>query len=367
MAYLTQAPVESGRRHGLWILGSAAQGLALHIWLTLSVLVPLERASAENLLVSANFATLVGCMLVAYGLVFGVHAFVRFASRRCLRANGPAAPGLFSSRDVAWARPLVYFAASLLALSSLVPGLIHFTPVLSYVVVDLRWWWTLLIGCWTLATVDQRLGHPMRDWIRRIASNAPPSLWWRAPAVLVVAIGATWVVASTPNLRFASAVHGDEPAYLRYCEMLYQGVGFDLSRLQPAADVPAPRVWRNFAHLAKVLPSDLRQLAADARAWVVQPSRTFNRARVISGNFLRGKDGGVYHKHQPGLSFLLCPAYFLDRHMSGVPYRSDWPSQLRAVNTFFLVAYLAWALFILGVLLRLGYTRPISPWKKSVR
>ena len=39
---------------------------------------------------------------------------------------------------------------------------------------------------------------------------------------------------------------------------------------------------------------------------------------------------------------------------------SDWPLQLRAVNTFFLTAYLTWVLCILGVLRRLGYTRLIA-------
>ena len=271
MACLSGAPAVSCQRHGLWVLGIAAQSLALHIWLTLSVFVPLERSGVEFLFVSANFATFLASMVIAYGLVFGLHGFVRDASRR-LRINGPNAPRLFSLRDVTWAAPLVGFSASLLPLSSLVPSLIDFTPVLSYVVVDLRWWWTLLIGCWTVATIDQRLHHPMRDWIRRTTCNLRPSVCRRALYVIAIGTATIWVVAGTPHLRFGSALHGDEPSYLRYCEMLYQGVGFDLSRMQPAADVSEAHVWRNLAHLAAALPDDLRQLAADAMAWIEQPS-----------------------------------------------------------------------------------------------
>ena len=70
-----------------------------------------------------------------------------------------------------------------------------------------------------------------------------------------LAVPATWAVVGTPNLRFAGTTDGDEPKYIRFCETLYQGLGFEVSNLQPIAQLPPdfrPRWRRNFTLLASV-------------------------------------------------------------------------------------------------------------------
>jgi len=104
--------------------------------------------------------------------------------------------------------------------------------------------------------------------------------------------------------------HGDEPKYLRYAENFYQGLGFDHSAIKPIADLPAdfrPRVWRNFALLADVVPQELQNLGSDARRFARDPWRRFNRARFRDGGFLDGKDGGAYQVHNPGVSMMMPP------------------------------------------------------------
>src|SRR4029077_2988437 len=131
---------------------------------------------------------------------------------------------LFSVEDVAYARPLLCFAASLVPLLHLVRPPIRFLPVVSYVIVDLRWWWTVLVAAWVVVTLDRRVNG---SWRRRIARTRLPPIArrWAPPASLAV-LAVTWSVAGTPILRDLGGTIGDEPKYVRYCENLYQGLGF---------------------------------------------------------------------------------------------------------------------------------------------
>ena len=158
--------------------------------------------------------------------------------------------------------------------------------------MDLRWWWTVLVAAWVLVGIDCRLNGAPRRLLSRFRCPRNVRRW--GPESALVAIAATWVVVGTPNLRFSPVTHGDEPKYIRYCEGLYQGVGFDISGIRAIADLPAdfrPRVGRNLELLADVLPGELRSLASDAVAFLSDPSRRFNRARE-SNKFLVGKNGG---------------------------------------------------------------------------
>ena len=348
-------------RGGFGTLGLASLALGLHIWLARSVLAPLAAGGeVEYLFVSARAGTVGGSVLAAGLAVFGLHGLVRLAARRLTPSDRRPGPDLFSPADVSWARPLLCFAVSLLALGSFVPGPASVLPVLSYVVVDLRWWWTALVACWALVRVDRRLEGAGRAGIGRAAARVPAVVRRGAPVVVLVLVALIWVVAGTPRVRFSPVAHGDEPKYLRYAETLYQGVGFQISELEPPTRVPEARLWRNLTLLATELPGELRQLAADAAAFAADPSRRFNRARQLEGNFLAGKNGGTYQMHLPGLSFLMLPAYLVDRQLSGPGVRDHWPPRLRAVNTFFLAAYVVWALVIYGVLRRLAYARPVA-------
>ena len=130
--------------------------------------------------------------------------------------------------------------------------------------------------------------------------------------------------------------------------------------MQPISDDPEPRVLRNLYLLATELPGELRELAADAAAFATDPARRFNRAQEVGNNFLVGKNGGSYQKHQPGLSFLMFPAYALDRRIGGVSEGQRWPLRLHAVNAFFLTAYLLWTLAVFRLLRRLDHPPRIA-------
>jgi len=352
MPTLTQAlaRLRVAGRPGILVLPLGALIVALHVWLARSVLVPIEREGhLETVFVSATIGTFASLALWTLGLLIAGHvATRRLAARRTLQ------PPLLSREDVAYLLPLFCFAASALPLCTLSTGSGGPLSVWLYLVVDLRWWWTALVLLWVLAGFQRRVHLPLRAWIERLPSIRGAGRW--APEVALVAIAVTWVVAGTPHLRFDATTHGDEPKYVRYCELFYQGLGFEISQLRPIAELPAdfkPRVWQNFVLLAETLPGELRSLAADAIAFFAEPSRRFNRARRIGG-FLEGKDGGVYQIYNPGISMLMFPAYYLDRRLGGVEPGSpaQWPAELNALNGFFLGLYALWSLVIFRFLRR---------------
>ena len=313
-------PQMSGRRlaagrPGLLMLFLAGLSLGLHLWLVRSVLVPLTgRAEVEYVFVSANFETFLSGTLLAWAFILIGHL-----SLRRVTARWDDDPTLFSREDVAYMQPLFCFAASASALLTLVPGLDPLLPVWSYMVVDLRWWWTPLVLVWILVRVDQRLHGVPRAWIAGVTIS--PKVWRWVPGVALILIAVTWAVAGTPHIRFSAVTHGNEPKYVRYGELWYQGVGFDTAAVEPVADLPEdfrPRVWQNLTGMAAVLPGELRSLAADVRAFLADPTRRFNRARDLGGGGIAGKNGGVYQRHTPGLSLLMFPAYYLDRWFADV-------------------------------------------------
>ena len=329
----------------------AVLSLGVHIWLARSIFFSRDYESGvEYLFVSAGFGTLAAGMVVAFFLVSGVHVVIRWAA-----VGDAAQTALFTRDDTAYLRPLCCFSLSALALVNLLPSAGSLMTVWSYFIVDLRWWWTVLVAAWVLVGIDCRLNGAPRRLLSRFRCPRNVRRW--GPESALVAIAATWVVVGTPNLRFSPVTHGDEPKYIRYCEGLYQGVGFDISGIRAIADLPAdfrPRVGRNFELLADVLPGELRSLASDAVAFLSDPSRRFNRARE-SNKFLVGKNGGTYQVHQPGLSFLMFPAYYLDRQFGTVRSGSaaQWPDELHAVNAFFLFVYVVGAVLIFRFLQRL--------------
>src|SRR5262245_21412187 len=263
------------RRPGLALLALAGLCLGLHVWLALGLFVPIARDThIEYVLVSARFETFLVVIVLGWTAVFGVHLLLRLLASRQVDA-----PPLFSIEDTRYAWPLCLFAVSLLDLLNLVPSLNPDLPVLSYLLVDLRWWWTLVVLVWTAMRADDRFGGLLRHWfIRRFS----PILQKRGvPETALVVIAVTWVVASTPELRFSGSVDGDEPKYLRYCENFYQGLGFEVTSIQPIAALPAgftPQFSRDLVLLETILPGELRQLNDDTRAWIGDPSRRFNRA-----------------------------------------------------------------------------------------
>lgn len=337
-------------RGGFWLLVCGSILLTIHVWLALGALVPLRRESAtEWVFVSATLkAFLVVAALVGVAVMAG-HWWLRRAG------SGEAGqPALFGAEDVAYARPLLWFGISLLPLVNLAPWLGPMPPVLTYVIVDLRWWWTPACLAWLVARADARLGRRLSGtlaaWCRPWARRGVPEI---ALAVTVMA----WVFFSSPHVRLIGGYTGDEPKYLRAMEALYQGVGFDISEVRPLAELPGgfqPRPWENVALMFRTLPAELRELAADAARFAANPWARFNRARRIDG-FVEGRYGGVFQIYNPGMSMLLFPAYCLDRARSPAPPSDkgqQWPDRLPAVNAFLLALHGAWSVLVYRVLRR---------------
>ena len=97
-----------------------------------------------------------------------------------------------------FAKPLLLLSLAPLAL---VPGAAPRLSVLLYLLVDLRPWWVTAIVIASLREAGVRFGLHTR-------STAAAS------AILFVML-ATWAIATTPQLRFDEALHGDEPKYSR--------------------------------------------------------------------------------------------------------------------------------------------------------
>jgi len=166
-------------------------------------------------------------------------------------------------------------------------------------------------------------------------------------------------------MRSDGRTNGDEPKYVRYCENLYQGLGFDISEIKPMSQLPAdfrPKVWRNVVLLAEIMPRELRGLASDVFEYIRNPSHRFNRARHREGGFLEGKNGGAYQVHNPGISLLIFPAYYVDRRLATIEPGSpaQWPEQLRAVHAFSLAMLALWTILIFRFLRRCGATSTTS-------
>lgn len=353
----------STRIAGSAALAGAALSVALHAWLARGVFVPVRlAASVEYVLVSASWRTLVWIAVVAGTFLVALHLFLRrVAARQADRTP------LLSWRDVSYLRPLWCFALTAISLLNLVRPRIVALSVLSYVVVDLRWWWTALVLIIFARAIDTRMHGQWSRWLTHI--RAASNLRW-LPEVTIAIIAVAWSVFGTPILRDDGTAFGDEPKYIRYCENLYQGRGFDISGIKPIADLPSDfgsHLSRNVVLLFKVMPGELRGLATDAVAYLRNPSREFNRAHHREGGFLDGKAGGVYEVHNPGLSLMMLPAYYLDRTFTAAVPRSraQWPARLRAVNALFLAIYAAWTVLMFRILRRCGASAFIA-WVASL-
>jgi hypothetical protein len=352
------------RRRGYLVLIAAALSVALHVWLAQSAFVPIARnADVDYLFVSATASLFLRIALITMALVFLAHGLIRRFLTPLI-----APPELFSRKDVAYVWPLLCFAATPLALLNLNPWLGLVLPPLSYVIVDLRWWWISGVVVWVVWNLDARLHGAWRSRIARLQFPEIVRRWGPQAALAIIAV--TWAAAGTPILRVLGGTIGDEPKYVRYCELLYQGLGFEISQIKPMAELPRdfrPRLGWNFVLLARTLPADLRQLAADVVEYVHNPSHRFNRAVHREGGFLDGKDGGMYQVHNPGVSFLMFPAYYIDRRFAepepGSP--AQWPARLQTVNAFFLGVYAAWTVLIFRFLRRCGASDGVA-WITSL-
>jgi hypothetical protein len=229
-----------------------------------------------------------------------------------------------------------------LALLAFVPAFAPIAGPLVFVAIDLRWWRVAVAALYIL--------------YREVQRRRPDVLARRLPlpaldaAIFVIAVA--FAVTTNTLLRFSNHLHGDEPKYVRYCENLYQGNGFDLTDFKPAADLrhEPSHLLRNVAHVVDTLRLEARRIGRDAREFHRDPSAfEFNRARFSEGWFVYSKRGRLYQVHTPGVSLLLMPFYYVDRQfLSGDETTTDgqFAGRLWATNGFFLLIYAVFAVVI---------------------
>lgn len=357
-------PSATARLGGVATIGAAILGVAVHVWLVNGAFVPIRVDTiVEYAWVSATARSFVAIVCIVTAAIGASHALVRrFAVRH------DAQPPLLTSADVNYLRPLWCFAATLLPLFDLLRPRVQSLAVLSYAVVDMRWWWGAAVVLWLVRNVDGRLNA---GWRSRLARVDLSRVRWRwLPELSIAVITIAWAYFGTPYLRDDGATIGDEPKYVRYCETLYQGLGFEISQIKPLSQLPPdfrPQLWRNARMLARMLPGELRSLASDAVTYVRDPSHQFNVARHLEGGFIDGKHGGMYQVHNPGVSLLMFPAYYIDRTVQPIQPDSprQWPRRLYAVNALFLAVYAAWTILMFRFLRRCGATTAIA-WVVSL-
>ena len=324
--------------------------VAVNVWIAVSVLAPVVRDARvdDHVFVPASLAWLAGAW-AASGTSLWILWRFRTRHREPLRTGELGAVALWS-------------------LLLLLPVGVLFVPasgewtVLWYVIADLRWvWWVSVVGA-VLA--------PLWPGLRSTVASRPRLVRLLPVGTLIVAPVALAIVA-TPLARFRSAMGGDEPKYLRYCENLYQGRGFEISQKRLLTDPAAgpPNLWGNVREFGRAVREEFPLVLDDLSRVVGLPAAP----RLVGGQpnpglFFEGKHRGtLYQLHNPGLSFLLFPAYYVDRRWtgSGIGYQEEFPENLPATNAMLLALYAAYGVAVYALLQRASIARPVA-WAVSM-
>jgi len=258
-------------------------------------------------------------------------------------ARASSQSALQQARDGQWLAPLTGLGLIIIGILPAVPGVAERAAPLAYFFYDLRWWWLALLALWTLLNVERLIGSRPVQWLKGFTAWSPAARLFCLDAAVFAGL-IVWAVATTPNLRFVGALHGDEPKYIRYCELWYQGGGLDISSKRLFADEPLdsqPDLLSTAAQLPRAMAEEAGAFAADLRAFAAHPA-TFRWNRATGGNgFVLGKRGGIYEIYQPGVSVVLFPGYFIDRYLLGIHpgYQGEFPDELVMTNLTMLLVY----------------------------
>jgi hypothetical protein len=343
-----------------WVAAAAASVVP---WaaVELGTFVPLASASGlEYLYVWPGARRLVVASAIGAALIAAAYAAVlAFARQSDPETRRRARAG-------EWLAPLS--ATSLWPLGTLPawPGVGEVAAPVSYFFYDLRHWWLgVLLACCAWRVV--RLSPAARRVSTRFQSLGSSAA---SPLVVdgLIFFGVmAWAIVTTPHLRFSGALTGDEPKYIRYCETWYQGRGMDVSRNVPFAKLPrnAPsNLTGNLRLFVSAVGANARALAADLGAFARDPVGFRWNRLTGSGGFYVSKWGtGSYQLHQPGLSAVLFPGYYVDRHwLSARPgYQGEFPADLPMTSLTLLVVYGLAAVLLFRVLRRvLGGVAPAA-------
>lgn len=347
-----------------WVM-AAALSLTAFLAMARSVVAPviIGPSRLEYLFLAPSLIELLLVTAAGAALTLALRTWALGMRRKFFREEFSAQPLPENSsgknfRDARWMAPLCLLSMSLLPLVAFVPGLERAGAPFVFIGHDLRWWILAIAIVLTARALDEELDGRLFRWARWPSgwSGAARLLAWDAT---VFAIVTAWAIATQPIMRFASEPHGDEPKYLRYAENWYQGNGFDLTRKQRMSDMPldAPsRVLRNVRVTVSAAAQEAGAFARDVQAFAASPSAfRWNRARGGDNWFLRGKYGGLYQAHTPGVSAVIFPAYFLDRHLLDLKsgHQGEIPGRLFMVNLTLLLLWSVWAVAIFRLLRRL--------------
>ena len=142
--------------------------------------------------------------------------------------------------------------------------------------------------------------------------------------------------------------------------------GTDIDNLGPIQQLPAdyqPQILGNFRLAGEALSTIAADIASDARRLVGLSAQPRPGPASSSGDaFVVGKRGGVYQVHNPGLSLLLFPGYFLDRFAltwTSHPF-AQGPAHLYATNLVMLLLYLLWGAALFRRLAAHTGSQPVS-------
>ncbi|MDE3156370.1 MAG: hypothetical protein KGN76_14805 [Acidobacteriota bacterium] len=338
-------------RTGPLILLLAAGAVGSFVWLALGAIAPLNDGATYVWVTPPlrDLAVAAGLALAGLAALQGLLARVVLPARRLS----------FRNLQDAWCHwPLLLLYGALAGPAALMHPAQRWSAPVSYLTVDLRFWLLPLVLLLWLHTVDHQAAGALRRALARAAARipAPARRFWLE--ALLCGICVTFAIVTTPRLRFNGGVHGDEPKYLRYCENLYQGRGFEVGEIQNVADLPTdypPQFGRDLRLAAQVIPVEVGNLAHDATDvlrgdW----NRPFNRAHYLQAWFVEGKNGGLYQVHTPGLPFLLLPAYTLDRYVLNwsSDYHPQFPTNPWATDSMLLLVYAVWGVVIFRFLRR---------------
>lgn len=298
------------------MLGLAALSslVGASVWFAQSVFAPfVQDASVSYVLCTPSLTWLAADISIA-AAVLGAACFT--VERWWLPSKkSPQAP----LRSVRLFAPLALVTINVASIGLLVPALRDWWPPIAYVTTTLRpIVWVVALSLVALNLAITGIDRP-RLLLRKIAVRLGPAQTRLLVEILVATTAAAIVISTSPKIRFSAAPIGDEPKYLRYAENWWQGRGMDMDGIQDASATPAaaqgPRFFQNFANFPNAIRRDVSQLAADVdylgnwKHW----NHQFNKATYVGNWFVTGKNGGLYQMHQPGISFVIFPAYVLDR------------------------------------------------------
>lgn len=304
---------------------------------------------------------LVAAAAAAVAFVAAVYLAVAQVARR----HGAEAHA--AARSGRWLQPVTALGAVALGVLPAVPGAGEYGAPVAYLLYDLRWWWAAVLISWTAVRADRLLRDPMRNAL--VALGARVGGRWRLPVLtglLFLAVVA-WAIVTTPHLRFSADLHGDEPKYVRYCELWFQGGGLEITGKKQLTDADVarvPQLHRTVALFVSGCLRDARAFLGDLRQFAGDPDAfRWNRARGESG-FLSGKDGGLYQKYQPGASAFLFPGYVVDRMLPGMKpgYQDEFPAALPMTNLMMLLVFGACAAVLFHVLRHALATSDALAW-----